>query len=267
MLIKKGKGDYPRVYRPYRPQELYGQEQIKQIITKSFKDNTIAHVYLFHGISGTGKTTCARIIAMGLMCEHGPNSTPCGECQQCRAVIQTYGFEYREINNANLTGVEFARKIREDFQTRPMNARCKVFVFDECHRMSEASQNMLLKEVEDAPDFIYFIFCSTDPKKIIEPLKNRCMPIEFKRLEDIEIQDMLADVCELENIVPIADVMNAIVKEAQGRPRNALLSLQKAVAAGELQKLVPSRQYLIRMAGLFGSELSQKPDYRKKNFI
>ena len=217
MLIKKGNGDYPRVYRPYNPNELYGQEQIKQIIINSFKNDTIAHAYLFHGISGIGKTTCARIIAMGLMCEHGPTSMPCGECPRCKGVIRTDSFDYREFNNANFTGMKFVRKLREEFQTQSMLSRCKIFVFDECHRMSEASQNILLKEVENASDFIYFIFCSTNPNKIIEPLKNRCMSIEFKRLEDSEIQDMLANVCEWENMVPTTDVMDAIVEEAQGR--------------------------------------------------
>ena len=236
MIHKRGQGDFPRVYRPCKADELYGQDDVRRLIVNGFRDNTIAHAYLFHGISGTGKTTCARIIGMGLMCEHGPTNQPCGQCKSCRAIMASASIDFRELNNANLTGVDVMRRLREDFFTGSMFGNCKVFVFDECHRLSAEAQNLLLKDVEDAHDGVYFIFCSTELDKIIEPLRNRCIEVEFKPLADDQVRRLLADVCRHEGLVPSAEVIEPIIKEAQGRARNALHLLQKAIATGDMKK-------------------------------
>ncbi len=246
MLVKRGHGDFPRIYRPYSPNELYGQEEIKQIIINGFKNGTIGHSYLFHGASGTGKTTCARIIGMGLLCEHGPTSMPCGKCQQCKSIMASSNMDFLELNNANFTGIDSMRTLRLDFHYAPFMGRYKIFVFDECHRMTEATQSIMLKEVEDLIDGVYFIFCSTNPEKIIEPLRNRCMSVEFQPVKDKDIRRMLVDVCEWEGIIYQDGALEPIIKEARGLPRNALFLLQKAVDSGKAQKSDNARPYSIR---------------------
>ncbi|MFH2044774.1 MAG: AAA family ATPase [Pseudomonadota bacterium] len=246
MLIKRGYGDFPKIYRPCSPHELYGQEEIKQIMTNKLGKGAFGHSYLFHGTYGTGKTTCARIIGMGLLCKHGPTSRPCCTCEQCKRIMTSSNPDFFELNNANFTGIDFMRNLKTDFHYAPFMARHKVFVFDECHRITEATQNMLLKEVEDVFDGVYFIFCSSDPEKIIEPLKNRCMSVEFRPVNNDEIRQMLIDVCNWEGINYQNVVMESIIQEAQGLPRNALFLLQKAVDSGKVKKTDSISPYLIR---------------------
>lgn len=249
MLVKRGNGDFPKIYRPFSPFELYGQEEIKNLIDNALGKGTFGHAHLFYGASGSGKTSCARMIGMGLLCEHGLTSTPCCECNQCKNIMTLNNIDFKEFNSANITGIDFMRNLRVGFHCYPWSARYKIYVFDECHRMSEPTQNMLLKEVEDVEDEVYFIFCSTNPAQIIEPLKNRCMPVEFKPIENDEIRHMLLDVCELENIGCKDDVMEQIIHQAQGLPRNALILLQKAVNSGKVQSTVKASDILSILGG------------------
>ena len=237
MIVKRGKGDYPKIFRPLRPTELYGQIDIKQLLSNSLKKNTVAHVYLFYGPSGTGKTSCARILGMGLLCEKGPTSMPCNKCDTCKRIRNGSLMDFYELNNADMTKIDDMRKFRSQFSSSPFDSRYKIFVFDECHRMSKDTQNMLLKEVEDTHPGNYFIFCSTEFDKIIEPLRNRCMPVEFKTVERVEIRRLIEDVCKWERIRYQDDVLDSIVEEAKGMPRNALTLLQKFVEMEKVEKL------------------------------
>jgi DNA polymerase-3 subunit gamma/tau len=225
----KSKTDYPSKYRPTRISEIYGQAEIKKVVARGLDNGSLPNSLLFYGPSGTGKTTIARIIAMGSNCEKGHSSEPCCECRACREVIHESPFIYHEINCANVTGIDHMRKFRGHFYSYPLGGDCNIFVFDECHKLSPETQTLLLKDVEDCVPSTYFIFCSTEPEKIIETLRNRCMAFEFKKIAPEEMRQLLHDVCQKERVIHRSEVLERIIDESDGMARNALFLLQQAV--------------------------------------
>ena len=230
MIVKRGKGDYTRIYRPLRVSEIYGQQQAKLLIGRGLDEESLPTVLLFHGISGTGKTTCARIVAMGLTCEKGMTSEPCCKCNSCKGHYGGGGhFALNEYNAAHFTGIDHMRREAGYFDCAPLGYDHKIIVFDECHRLSKEAQTLLLKPVEDGIPDTYFIFCSTDPENIIHTLRNRCVPVEFQKLQDEVIWELLIDVCKWERVKYAPEVLDNIVRKSEGMARNALHLLQKAV--------------------------------------
>ena len=224
--VKRGTGDFTLQYRPRRISEVYGQSEIKKYVAHGLDTGTLAHALLFQGVSGTGKTTMGRIVAMGLNCEKGPTSEPCCECYSCKATMNGNSFAFQEFDAAHLSGVETVREKVGDFYAAPMGGeRCRVVLFDECHRLSTAAQAALLKHAEDVPWFLYYIFCTT--KEIIEPLRNRCMQFRFDVLPHDDIRALLLDVSASENLIVEPAQIESIIAEAKGMPRNALLLLQE----------------------------------------
>lgn len=236
-IVKRGNGDFHQCYRPCRISEVYGQDEITEAIRKGLNEGTLPHSLLFHGVSGSGKTTVARIIAMGLNCKEGPTSEPCCECDSCLRTKRGNSMSVRETNSVDYSGIDFIRKIRDEFDAYPFgDDRKRVYIFDEAHGLSIVAQNSLLKHAEDALDHLHFIFCSTAPGRIIETLRNRCMGFEFKRVRDEYIHEMLMDILIQEGYLPCG-VIDDIVKQADGKPRNALHEIQKAIAVGKFKKM------------------------------
>lgn len=239
MITKRGRGDFSRAYRPCRISEVYGQEEIKRIIGRGLDEKTLPNSMLFFGESGVGKTTMGRIIAMGLNCRiSSPTSEPCCECDSCRCVKSDSHLAFQQFNSADVTGVEYLREASQHFICYPIDgSQYRIIIFDECHRLSRNAQDFLLKVIEDGHPDNYFILCSSEPKSIIDTLKNRCMPIEFKRISDDQILRLLTDVCKSEGILCDDSILKGITEEAQGKARNALFLLQRAASAGEIERL------------------------------
>ncbi len=235
-IFKRGGGDYPRVFRPCRISEFFGQEEIKRIIAYGLETDTLSHALLFQGISGTGKTTMGRIVAMGLNCKKGPTSEPCCECEPCKSVLNGRSFAYQEFDAALLSGVEDVRRIRQEFDCAPLSGgKSKIILFDESYRLSDQAQATLLKPLEDAADHLYFIFCTTE--KMLWTLQNRCQQFKFKKLADHELRTLLTDVCNQERLEVEPDLLREIIKEAEGMPRNALLLLEQGVSSGKVKRI------------------------------
>ena len=229
--------DFTTIYRPRGISEVYGNDENKRIIATGLQEGRLAHSLLFQGVSGTGKTSMARIVGMGLNCKTGLTSEPCCECESCRCHLHNMSFAYKELNAAYFTSIDDLRRERQEFDAYPMgDYRSKVYVFDECHRLSKNAQDLLLHEVEEPVEITYFILCTTEPKGIVEPLRNRCMELEFKPVPDEEVMRLLQHVSEREQLVCRLEILERIIEKAHGKPRNALFLLQKAVLAGEVDR-------------------------------
>jgi len=237
MIVKRGDGSYPRVYRPGAVSEVYGQEEAKTYVGNSLQKGTINNTLLFHGVTGTGKTSIARIIAMGLTCKKGLGE-PCGECESCQQIRRNNHFAYQEFNCAkDIRGVDYLREQAEQFQYGAIGYNKKIIVFDECQVLSTPAQTLLNHVLENSNEETYYILCTTTRKSILEPLRGRCIEIEFKEIPPEQIKELLHDVCKWERIKYHDDVLNTIVEKAKGRSRNALFLLQKFVDLGKVEKM------------------------------
>src|ERR1700736_5715951 len=160
---------YQVIARKYRPQsfdDVLNQEHIKTTLRNAIAQNRIAHGYIFSGQRGTGKTTTARIVARCLNCAKGPNDPPCGECASCREVTAGGSVDVIEIDAASNRGINEMRELRENIRYRPARDRYKVFIVDEAHQITSEAFNALLKTLEEPPDWVVFVLCTTDDNRI-----------------------------------------------------------------------------------------------------
>ena len=210
-------------YRPKNLDDLVGQEIISLTLKQALLTNRIAPAYLFCGPRGTGKTSSARILAKSLNCQkyNEPNPQPCDSCELCKSISEGIALDIIEIDAASNTGVENIREIIEKARFAPTQARWKVYVIDECHMLSTAASNALLKTIEEPPANVIFILATTNPERVIKTIQSRCQKFDFKRISTEKIYKHLVDIAKKENITFEDIALKLIAKRSNGGMRDA----------------------------------------------
>ncbi|WP_114908871.1 DNA polymerase III subunit gamma/tau [Haemophilus haemolyticus] len=224
-----------RKWRPKTFADVVGQEHIITALANGLKDNRLHHAYLFSGTRGVGKTSIARLFAKGLNCVHGVTATPCGECENCKAIEQGNFIDLIEIDAASRTKVEDTRELLDNVQYKPVVGRFKVYLIDEVHMLSRHSFNALLKTLEEPPEYVKFLLATTDPQKLPITILSRCLQFHLKALDETKISQHLAHILTQENIPFEEPALVKLAKAAQGSIRDSLSLTDQAIAMGDRQ--------------------------------
>ncbi|MEH1013673.1 DNA polymerase III subunit gamma and tau [Micromonospora sp. CPCC 206060] len=223
------------LYRKYRPRtfaEVIGQEHVTEPLSQALRSGRLNHAYLFSGPRGCGKTSSARILARSLNCEQGPTPDPCGTCESCRSLVTDGGgsIDVIEIDAASHGGVDDARELRERAFFAPASSRFKIYVIDEAHMVSSAGFNALLKLVEEPPEFVKFIFATTEPEKVLGTIKSRTHHYPFRLIPPGVLRPYLEQLCEAEGARIDPAVFPLVVRAGGGSARDSLSVLDQLIA-------------------------------------
>ena len=217
-------------YRPQTFDDLIGQEVVVETITNSIKANKIPNAYLFTGIRGIGKTTTARIVAKALNCLNGIEN-PCKEniCENCEAITRSSHIDVLEMDAASKTGVDDVRDLIEFSRYGPTSSKYKIFIIDEVHMLSKQAFNALLKTLEEPPEYLKFIFATTEIKKIPITVVSRCQRFDLSRIKSSELFKFIKKIKDKENGKASDEALKLIVKISEGSVRDALSLLDRAL--------------------------------------
>ncbi len=247
---------YLALARKYRPQtfsEVLSQDFITSTLQNAINMGRVTHAYLFTGPRGVGKTSTARIFAKALNCQKPVQAAPCGECDNCLEITGGTSLDVIEIDGASNRGVEEIRSLREAVKFVPVKSKYKIIIVDEVHMLTEQAFNALLKTLEEPPEYVIFIFATTDQHKIPVTILSRCQRYEFKKISYEEMNSNLNSILAKENIECENDALNYIIRNSDGCMRDALSLLDQVIAYGGGKITLKDTAYLL---GITDSYLS-----------
>ena len=225
---------YQALYRKYRPQtfdDVVGQQGVTQTLKNQLQTGRLSHAYLFTGTRGTGKTTCAKILAKAVNCENPQDGNPCNRCAACRSIDAGACMDVLEIDAASNNGVDSVRALRDDAVYTPAEVKKRVYIIDEVHMLSLSAFNALLKIIEEPPAHLLFILATTELQKVPATILSRCQRFAFKRLRAEEIASRLNFIAYQEHIEIEPDAVNLLARLADGGMRDGVSLLDQCASA------------------------------------
>ncbi|MDQ3860106.1 MAG: DNA polymerase III subunit gamma/tau, partial [Actinomycetota bacterium] len=212
------------LYRKWRPRTfdaIVGQEPVVRTLKRAVETGRVAHAYLFSGPRGTGKTSTAKVLAMGLNCSEGPTSEPDGTCDSCRAIINNSSMDVLEMDAASNRGIDEIRDLRDKVNLAPTQGRMKVYIIDEVHMLTTEAFNALLKMLEEPPEHVVFVLATTEKHKVLPTIISRCQSFDFRRPGISTLSEKLREISEAEGIEAQPAALTAIAREGRGSFRDA----------------------------------------------
>ena len=228
---------YQALYRKWRPQtfdEVIGQQHITETLKNQVRSGRLSHAYLFIGTRGTGKTTCARILARAVNCENPVGGNPCGVCPACRGILEGSVLDVVELDAASNNSVDNVRALREEAVFSPATVKKRVYIIDEVHMLSTSAFNALLKILEEPPEHLMFILATTELQKVPATILSRCQRHSFKRIEAPTIAAYLETIAQREGFTLTKDAAELIARLAEGGVRDALSLLDQCSASEKI---------------------------------
>lgn len=244
---------YQVLYRKYRPRvfaDVYGQDHVTSTLKNEIKEGRISHAYLFTGSRGTGKTTCAKILAKAVNCPNAVDGEPCNACEICKGLDSGTIYDVVEIDAASNNGVDNIRDLREEVNYTPTRGKYRVYIIDEVHMLSTGAFNALLKTLEEPPAHVIFILATTEVHKLPATILSRCQRFDFKRIQPETMAVRLQQVAGLEGMELASDAATLIARIADGALRDGLSILDQC--AGRSKQI--TAQLVSEVAGLAGRE-------------
>lgn len=243
---------YQALYRKWRPQsfaDVVGQSAICDTLTKQVEMGKTSHAYLFSGSRGTGKTTCAKILAKAINCENPFHGNPCNKCPSCLGITSGEILDVVEIDAASNNGVEHVRDLREEAIYSPANVKKRVYIIDEVHMFSTSAFNALLKIMEEPPEHVAFILATTELHKVPATIASRCQRFIFKRIPFSVIADRLIFIARSEGVTLSEDAASYIASLSDGAMRDALSLLDQCISVGDGDVTAETVENVVGLAG------------------
>jgi DNA polymerase-3 subunit gamma/tau len=212
------------LYRKWRPRAfrgIVGQEAVVRTLRRAIETDRVAHAYLFSGPRGTGKTSTAKVLAMGLNCEKGPTAEPDGTCESCRAIVGNSSIDVLEMDAASNRGIDEIRDLRDKVNLAPAAGRMKVYIIDEVHMLTIEAFNALLKMLEEPPEHVVFVLATTEKHKVLPTIISRCQSFDFRRPNIETLTEKLAEISDAEGIEVEPEALTVIAREGRGSFRDA----------------------------------------------